>query len=134
MRGDPDTCEFYLNRGDCHKAMGDEEAALADFEAAAELTRGDGKAQWEVQCRIALVHNERGTALFNHAAPRRAAAEFSRAIECNPKVGAFYVNRAQATLALRRFDLARDDLIAALRINPKDERAQGMLSSLCPGA
>ena len=95
-------CEgaFFLNRGDCYRSLGEVDASLADFERAAELYAGDDKAQWAIQSRVALVHNERGTQLFNHAAPRHAAVEFSRAIECNPKVGAFYVNRARATLEL----------------------------------
>ena len=99
--------QFFLNRGDCHRAMGDVESALADFERAAELFVGDAKSQWAIQSRIALVHNERGAQLFNYAAARHAAAEFSRAIECNPKVGHFYINRAKATLELKRYDLAR---------------------------
>ena len=45
----------------------------------------------------------------------------------------FYVNRAQATLELQRYDLARDDLLAALKLNPGDERAQSMLRSLTAG-
>ena len=67
-----------------------------------------------IQSRIAIVHNERGAQLFNHAAARHAAVEFSRAIECNPRVASFYVNRAQATLELKRYDLAKDDVMAAL--------------------
>lgn len=125
--------QFFLNRGDCHRAMGDVESALADFERAAELFVGDAKSQWAIQSRIALVHNERGAQLFNHAAARHAAVEFSRAIECNPKVSHFYINRAKATLELKRYDLARDDILAALKLNPNDETAQRMLQSLSCG-
>ena len=100
---------------------------------AAELFVSDAKSQWAIQSRIALVHNERGAQLFNHAAARHAAVEFSRAIECNPRVAAFYVNRAQATLELNRYDLARDDVLAALKLKPSDEKAQRMLQSLTPG-
>ena len=125
--------EFYLNRGDCHRALGEIDAALSDFERAAELFTGDAKQQWAIQSRIAIVHNERGAQLYNHAAARHAAVEFSRAIECNPRVPAFYVNRAQATLELQRYDLARDDLLAALKLNPSDEKAQRMLRTLGPG-
>lgn len=125
---------FYLNRGDCLRALGDVDAALKDFEKAAALLASDTKALWAIQSRIALVHNERGTQLYNHAAARNAAVEFSRAIECNPKVASFYVNRAQATLDLQRYDLARDDVLAALKLDPKNERALHMLANLSPGA
>jgi len=124
---------FFLNRGDCQRALGRINEALTDFERAAELLTSDAKALWGIQSRIALIHNERGTQLFNHAAARHAAVEFSRAIDCNPRVPQFYTNRAQATLELHRFDLARDDLLAALKLNPSDEKAQRMLDSLMPG-
>ena len=88
---------FFLNRGDCQRALGRINEALTDFERAAELLTGDTKALWGIQSRIALIHNERGTQLFNHAAARHAAVEFSRAIECNPRVPHFYTNRAQVS-------------------------------------
>ena len=88
--------------------------------------------RWRIQTRLAVVHNERGARLFNHSNPRHAAVEFSRAIECNPKVAHFYVNRAEATLQLNRFELARDDVLLALRLDPTDARAQKMLLQLCP--
>ena len=49
------------------------------------------------------------------------------------QVAAFYVNRARATLELGRFDLAKDDILAALKLQPQHEEAQRMLSSLSPG-
>merc|ERR1711918_59368 len=114
MGDDSSIGAFFLNRGDCHRSLGSINEALSDFQRAAELFTGDAKAQWQIQSRIALVHNERGTQLFNHAAARHAAVEFSRAIECNPKVSHFYINRALATMELKRYDLARDDILAAL--------------------
>ena len=125
--------QVFLNRGDCKRALGDIDAALGDFEKAAELFTGDAKSQWAIQSRIAMIHNERGAQLFNHAAARHAAVEFSRAIECNPRVAHFYINRAKATLELKRYDLARDDVLAALKLNPGDETAQRMLANLSCG-
>ena len=133
IAGEDTIGHIFLNRGDCHRSLGVIAEALTDFERAAELFAGDEKAQWAIQSRIALVHNERGTQLYNHAAARHAAVEFSRAIECNPRVAHFYINRAQATLELKRYELARDDLLAALKLNPNNERAQRMLAQLSPG-
>ena len=48
--------------------------------------------------------------------PRSSTLEFARAIECNPKVSHFYANRAECTLRLQRFELARDDVLAALKL------------------
>ena len=121
-----------VNRADCQRACGRTPEALRDYEEALELCPHEPRERWRIQTRLAVVHNERGTRLFNHANPRHAAVEFSRAIECNPKVAHFYTNRAEATLQLNRFELARDDVLIALRLDPTDARAQRMLNSLCP--
>ena len=99
---------------------------------AAELLAHDPARQWAVRARLAVVYNERGTKLFNHAEPRRAALEFARAIECNPRVSHFYANRAECTLRLQRFELARDDVLAALRLDPANAAARTMLKQLTP--
>ena len=77
---DPTIGALFLNRGDCHRSLNAIADALTDFQRAAELFSGDAKAQWHIQSRIALVHNERGTQLFNHSAARHAAVEFSRVL------------------------------------------------------
>ena len=128
---DADRAATLANRGDCHRTCGRSAEALADYEAALELS-SDRSERWRIQTKLAVVHNERGARLFNHANPRKAAVEFSRAIECNPKVAHFYTNRAEAVLRLNRFELARDDVLIALRLDPTDARAQRMLNSLCP--
>lgn len=127
------TAAFHLNRADCHRMLGHVADALADLELAREISTHDPQTQWDIRTRLALVHNDRGMQLFNHAEPRRAAVEFSRAIECNPKVAQFYTNRAEATVLLSRYELVRDDLLHALRLSPNDKRAQELLSRLCPG-
>jgi len=126
-----DRAATLANRGDCHRTCGRTAEALRDYEAAVELS-SDARERWRIQTKLAVAHNERGARLFNHANPRKAAVEFSRAIECNPKVAHFYTNRAEATLRLNRFELARDDVLIALRLDPTDTRAQRMLNDLCP--
>ena len=121
-----------VNRADCQRACDCTPEALRDYQAALELCPHEPRERWRIQTRLAVVHNERGARLFNHSNPRHAAVEFSRAIECNPKVAHFYVNRAEATLQLNRFELARDDVLLALRLDPTDARAQKMLLQLCP--
>mgnify|MGYP002007484854 CR=1 FL=1 len=150
-----DRAAGLANRADCHRACGRSAEALKDYEAALALLEpgggggdsggggedsgggggdgGDARERWRISSQLASLHNERGARLFNHANPRKAAAEFSRAIACKPKVGHFYTNRAEATLQLNCFDLARDDVLLALRLDPTDARAQRMLDSLCPG-
>ena len=132
IESDASTAAFYLNRADCHQTLGNASEALTDLERAKELSSHDAQTQWSIRTRLAMVHNDRGTQLYNHADARRAAVEFSRAIECNPKVARFYTNRAEAMMRLNGYTNARDDLLVALRINSNDERAQELLSSMCP--
>ena len=124
--------EFYLNRGDCYRSLKRLPESLVEYERAAELLSHDPAKQFAVRSRLAVVYNERGTKLFNHAEPRRAALEFARAIECNPKVSHFYANRAERTLRLQRFELARDDVLAALKLDPNNQAARSMLKQLTP--
>jgi len=132
IAADETTAAFYLNRADCHQTLGNATEALNDLERAKELSSHDAQTQWSIRTRLAMVHNDRGTQLFNHADMRRAAVEFSRAIECNPKVAVFYTNRAEAMMMLNGYTNARDDLLTALRINPDETRAQRLLTSMCP--
>jgi len=37
-------------------------------------------------------------------------------------------------MQLKRYELARDDVLAALKLNPKNEAAQRLLESLSPGS
>jgi Tfp pilus assembly protein PilF len=48
-------------------------------------------------------------------------------------VAHFYVNRAMSTMQLGRYELARDDLLTALRLSPNNERAQRLIAQLSPG-
>ena len=132
IESDSSTASFFLNRADCHQTLGNATEAVADLERAKELSSHDAQTQWSIRTRLAMVHNDRGTRLFNHADARRASVEFSRAIECNPKVGTFYTNRAEAMMALNGYTNARDDLLTALRLNANDERAERLLRSMCP--
>jgi len=123
---------FFLNRADCHQTLGNTAEALSDLEQAHNLSAHDPQTQWNIRTRLAMVHNQRGTQLFNFSDPRRAAVEFSRAIECNPKIARFYTNRADAMMMLNGFTSARDDLLAALQLNPNESRARELLDSMCP--
>jgi tetratricopeptide (TPR) repeat protein len=53
----------------------------------------------------------------------QAIAEYSRAIELNPKQPAFYENRGYAYLAMQRLDEANNDFTKAIELAPKDDRA-----------
>jgi tetratricopeptide (TPR) repeat protein len=126
------TAAPFSNRADCLRRLDRPSEALADYERAAELAVAEPEALWQIRTRMAMLHNDAGTRLYNHAQARKAAQAFSRAIECNPRVSRFYLNRAEAAVQLSRFELARDDLLVALRLDPGNHRARTLLAGMCP--
>jgi tetratricopeptide (TPR) repeat protein len=122
----------YANRADCFRQLQRPTDAIDDYERAAGLAAAEPELHWQIQTRMAMLHNDTGLRLYNHAQPRKAALAFSRAIECNPRVARFYLNRAEATMQLSRYELARDDLLVSLRFDPANTRARSLLASLCP--
>ena len=81
---------------------------------------------------MSVLHNDAGAALFNQAEVHQAAAAFTRAIECNPRVARYRLNRAEAALAQHMYGLARDDVLAALRFDPTSVEALRLLAKISP--
>jgi Tfp pilus assembly protein PilF len=71
--------------------------ALADYQQALELD----PTNWDISCRIAVVHCELGVDLFSKASYEKAEKQFTAALRHNPKVGRFYLCRARARNELK---------------------------------
>lgn len=87
---------FFMNRGDIYRTICNYQFAIADYHKALDL---DPK-NWELKTRCAIIHNTIGEELYNSKQYEQAIAAFSQAIDCNPKVAQFYINRANCNFSL----------------------------------
>ena len=114
---------FYTNRGDCYRKLGHIQQALADYHVAYDLDSSN----WETKTRLALVHNEFGTRLFNASEYAQAEVEFTAAISYNPKVSNFWLNRANCRYYQQHFTAEFADLEHVLQMDPQNEVASRMI-------
>lgn len=108
---------FFVNRGDCYRALEKIELALADYHRAYDAKPGN----WDTRTRLSMVHYIIGTALFNHSAFDEAEVELSTAIQYNPKVAHYFAVRGKACYYQHKFDLAHADYREALLLDPSLE-------------
>ena len=72
---------------------------------------------------LANAYESRGTEWARQGQHDRAIADFTKAIELDPKLSAAYVNRALSRSDKGESDLAITDYEAALKLSPNDTRA-----------
>lgn len=116
---------LFINRGDCYRMKGANEAALADYHHAVEL----GASPDKVNTRLAAVHNAIGVSLYNTGDYVGANVEHTRAIVYNKKIAIYYVNRSKTLVALRMTREAYDDLQRALDLDPNNEEALRLIAN-----
>lgn len=116
---------FFVNRGDCYKAKGLYETAMADYHHALDL----GADARHVNPRLALIHSALGTLLYNAQDYKGAYVEYSRSIYYAETVPDFYVSRAKCQIKLLNLQTAFDDIKVALELDGTHPEAHILLSS-----
>jgi protein O-GlcNAc transferase len=111
----PDYAEAWRNRGTVFLLQGFWEKALADYDKAIALDPRSAEA-WEY----------RGNAL-SRGNPQDAVASYDRALQLRPDHVETIFRRADALLALRRFEQAAANYRYLLQKNPEYEYARGSL-------
>jgi tetratricopeptide (TPR) repeat protein len=102
----------YNNRGLAYRAKGDNDRAIADYDAAIRLDPKDAHA-----------YNNRGIAYRAKGDNDRAIADSDQAIRLNPKYAHAYNNRGIAYRAKGDNDRAIADYDQAIRLDPKYAQA-----------
>nr|XP_014341677.1 PREDICTED: tetratricopeptide repeat protein 16 isoform X2 [Latimeria chalumnae] len=120
---------LYVNRGDCFFKMGELEFALADYQQALELELQD----WRIWSRIAAVQNVSGLQDYKERRYQQAEEKFSRAIQSNPLVPQYYLNRAKARQLLQEEVESQCDAVTTLLLDPKNEEIISHLTHIFPG-
>jgi tetratricopeptide (TPR) repeat protein len=121
---------YWTNRGDCYRAQGDLDRAIADYTEALELSSGN----WDVRTRLGLSYYSGSITYFNDCAYDKAEKQLDDAIKYNYKVAEFYSARGRARYYQGKYDAAYDDYSKALELNPEDKEVQRRLQQFSTGA
>ena len=123
IRLDPSYMKAYDNLGLTMEGMGDDQAALADYEKALQLMERQGrKSEWPC---INLC------AMYNRLNKPEQALEYCRkAIALNPKSDQALFEAARAHMAQENWDGAAKALQSAIEINPRIPKFHYVLSTV----
>ncbi|XP_062930230.1 tetratricopeptide repeat protein 16-like [Mobula hypostoma] len=120
---------LYINRGDCFLKQCNLDFALLDYEQAQELDPED----WRIQIRIAAVNNEKGLLSHQNRNYQEAEERFTTAIEGNPCMSQYYLNRAKTRQILRHVTGSQEDAVTSLLLDIRNKQIIPLLTHLFPG-
>jgi tetratricopeptide (TPR) repeat protein len=124
MRESADDPNFFVNKGDCYRAIEEFETALANYHRAS----GCGGADESVSPRIALTHYCIARIAMKACNNKAALFELDKAIEASEAFPDFFIVRAKVRVTLGQFEEALEDLFTVLRIDPENEDAKRLLN------
>jgi tetratricopeptide (TPR) repeat protein len=96
---------------------------MADYHRALEIL----PESHEIRARISHVHYSFGIELFNRAQFDKAELEFTRAIEFDDSVAAYYTCRGDAARFQEKHQQACTDYLRALELDPRDQDTKDKL-------
>ena len=124
MRESPDDPNFFVNKGDCYRALNDSETALANYHRALEC----GATGEAIQQRIAITHYAIARVQLKKLNNKAALFELDKAIEASQEFPDFFIVRAKVRVALNQFEESVEDLMMALKLDPENEEAKNLLN------
>lgn len=108
---------YYMNRGDCYRALNRLALAISDYEMAQSLCPTD----WTIRTKLSMTHYLIAAELFNTGDFRSTERELSQAIIQNPKVSEYYSVRGKARYYLADFKGAFNDFKKCIEIDPNNK-------------
>lgn len=108
--------KYYMNRGDCYRALNQLNEAILDYQAALDLEPND----WNIKTKLSLSHYIIGTNYFNQSKFYESDLELTKAISYNPRVSEYYALRGKAKYYLSDFVTSHSDYKKALELNPEN--------------
>jgi tetratricopeptide (TPR) repeat protein len=123
IRLDPSYIKAYDNLGLTMEGLGDDQAALADFEKAFALMERHGKKSEWPYLNACAMYNRRNE-------PERALGYCQTAIQINPKNDQAFFEIARAYMAQQRWEPAATALETAIQNNPRYPRYHYVLSTV----
>ena len=123
IRLDPSYTKAYDNLGLTMEGLGDDSAALANFEKAFAIMERQGrKSEWPYFNACAM-YNRRNE-------PERALGYCQTAIQINPRNDQAFFEIARAQIAQQRWELAATALQSAIQNNPRYAKYHYVLSTV----
>ena len=112
----PDSALFYLARGGDYANIDKYQDAIADYEKALSMDRGN-------ITKVPPVYFNMGTAYLSWGKNIEAIKYFDKALELDRRYPQALAHRGVAYHNIGKFDLAKTDLDAALALDPKNATA-----------
>ena len=109
--------KYFVNRGDCYRAINHIEQAMSDFNRAFD----SDPTNWQTTTRLSMIHYMAGLQLFNEGLYNSSEIEFTIAIKHNCNVSQYFASRGKAYFYQHLLDKAYDDYKEALRLDPNNQ-------------
>lgn len=106
---------FFVNLGDCYRALENGDKALSSYRAALRINPSD----FDVKVRISMTHYLLGTKMFNDCRFEAAEKEMSMAIHFNGRVSEYFAVRGKSRFYLGDYTGAHSDYLRAIELNPR---------------
>ncbi|XP_045701867.1 tetratricopeptide repeat protein 16 [Phyllostomus hastatus] len=129
LRGEQQEKGLYVNRGDCFFQLGNLAFAEADYRQALELSPHDE----DTNRRMALLQEKMGFFEQKRRQFQKAENRFSMAIQHSPQRAPYYLYRARIRLLTHNVSGARQDVVTALLLDPKQPKLLPLLTDLFSG-
>lgn len=114
---------FYVNLGDCYRALENGDKALNSYRSALRISPTD----FDVKVRISMTHYLLGTKMFNDCRFESAEKEMSLAIHFNGRVSEYFAVRGKSRFYLGDYAGAHSDYLRAIELNPENTDVQDRL-------
>ena len=121
--------KYFVNRGDCYRAINHIEQAMSDFNRAYDSDPNN----WQTTTRLSMIHYMAGLQLFNEGLYEASEVEFTIAIKHNCNVSQYYASRGKAYFYQHLTDKAYDDYKEALRLDPNNTDVLQRIQQFDPG-
>lgn len=115
---------YFVNRGDCHRALNSLAEAVYDYNLALQIKPDD----WDIKTRLSLTHYLIGTVYFNESRFHETLRELDKAIQFNPKVAEYYFVRGRTHYFQSQFQPAYADFKKALELDGSNNEVREWLS------
>jgi tetratricopeptide (TPR) repeat protein len=108
--------KYYMNRGDCYRALHSYNEAILDYQTALSIEASD----WNIKTKLSLTHYLIASNYFNDSSFLNADIELTKAISYNPKVPEYYSLRGKAKYYLSDFLGSHNDYKKVIELDPNN--------------